>query len=51
MKQESIKKIFNCISVVDFFGLYVHVLLFVTCTQGHPTLESLTDTVTMHAVQ
>ena len=37
------KKIFGCISTVDFLGLYV--LLFVT--QGHPTWDSIIDTVTM----
>ena len=45
IKQEiSLKKIFGCISIVKFvLGLYV--LLFVT--QGHPTWESIIDTVTI----
>ena len=46
-KKISLKKIFGCILIEEFvFVLYV--LLFVT--QGHPTWESIIDTVTMQTL-
>ena len=46
-KEISLIKILGCISIMAFF-LNLYVLLFVT--QGHPTWESIIDTVIMQTL-